>query len=74
MDAKLVMKKHRVFKKYKDKEHLGCKRASRLASCEVKKAKYISRENGQKISKEIKSRSMLMSKEGPRQAGVLDPW
>jgi len=38
--AKLVRKKHRVFKKYKDKDHPACKRASRVASCEVKKAKY----------------------------------
>ena len=38
--AKLVRKKHRVFKKYKDKDHPACKRASRVASCEVEKAKY----------------------------------
>ena len=38
--AKLVRKKHRVFKKYKDKNHPACKRAPRVASCEVKKAKY----------------------------------
>jgi len=38
--AKLVRKKHRVFKKYKDKDHPPCKRASRVASCEVKKVKY----------------------------------
>ena len=34
--AKLVRKKHRAFRKYKDKEHPACKRASRVASSEVK--------------------------------------
>jgi len=59
--AKLVRKKHRVFKKYKDKNHPACKRSSRVASCEVKKANksIILRGSWQRISKRILSRFML---------------
>ena len=54
--AKLVRKKHRVFKKYKDKNHPACKRASRVASCEVKKAKYnFERKLEENIKKDTKS-------------------
>ena len=37
---KYVECKHRVFKKYKDKNHPACMRACRNASREVKKAKF----------------------------------
>jgi len=54
--VKLVRKKHRVFSKYKDKDHLACKRASKVASCEVKKAKYnFERKLAENIKKDTKS-------------------
>ena len=72
----LVRKKHRVFKKYKDKDHPTCKRASRVASCEVKKAKYnFERKLVENIKKDTKSfYAYVKGRAKVAGAAVLDPW
>jgi len=68
--AKFVRKKHRVFRKYKDKEHQACKRASRVASSEVKKAKYnFERKLAENIKRDTKSFYAYVKGTGRAKAG-----
>jgi len=53
---KWIKKKHRVFRKYKNSNHPACRRVSKIASRETKRAKYnFERKLAENIKKDTKS-------------------
>jgi len=58
--VKYVKCKHRIFRKYKDKNHPACMRASRNASREVKKISSVLKRNWLRILRRILNRFLPM--------------
>ena len=53
---KYVRRKHKVYRRYKDRSHVACKKANMAACYEVKKAKYnFERKLAENIKKDTKS-------------------
>ena len=53
---KYVRRKHKIYRKYKDRDHVACKKANKAACYEVKMAKYnFERKLAENIKNDTKS-------------------
>ena len=60
MVNKVNKRKHKVYRRYKDRSHVACKKANMAACYEVKKAKYNFERKVAENIKRIQSHFMLM--------------